>query len=542
MAIGRVSTNGYATARFIVDTNGISTGATHSTITSALADAVSGQTIAIRPGTYTENLTLKAGVDLVAFEADAMTPNVTIVGKLTATFAGTCSISGIRLQTNSDNLIVVSGSAATIIELSACYLNIANATGISLTSSSSSSKVSLTRCRGDVGTTGISIFANSGNGRIETNYTRITNSGSSTTASTLSGGAGCSAFLYYSYFQTPISTSNANANFTIYDCFFDLGGNTSSITHNSTEAVPSSINGSFIGGGNAAAISIGAGASLSCRDNIISSSNTNAITGSGTLEYGDLIFSGTSSNINVTSQSILSEGPSKTIGSANTGATNTLTVTNSSNTASSNAKIVATVGGTSSADAFYQAVVSGTTTWSFGVDNSDSDAYVLSASATPGTTNVMRVATTGEINYPLQSSFLAYLGSSDANVTGDGTNFVIGSTTALTEVFDQNSDFSTATFTAPVTGRYLFCGNVLTQQVTTAMQSQFNLNTSNNVYPFCNNELSDNGNYTCTFSVIADMDAADTATMSIQFTAGTKVVDCFGGADRRTCLSGQLLA
>ena len=70
--------NKFGVAKWIVDSTA-SLG-THTTIAAALTSASSGDTIFIRPGTFTENLTLKAGVDLCAFDCDALTPNVTIDG------------------------------------------------------------------------------------------------------------------------------------------------------------------------------------------------------------------------------------------------------------------------------------------------------------------------------------------------------------------------------------------------------------------------------------------------------------------------------
>ena len=93
------------------------------TIAAALTASVSGTDIFIRPGTYTENLTLKAGVNLVGFKGDESTPNVTIIGKLTYTVAGTCTVSNIRLQTISDFFLAVTGSAASVINLENCFLN-----------------------------------------------------------------------------------------------------------------------------------------------------------------------------------------------------------------------------------------------------------------------------------------------------------------------------------------------------------------------------------------------------------------------------------
>jgi hypothetical protein len=70
------------------------------------------------------------------------------------------------------------------------------------------------------------------------------------------------------------------------------------------------------------------------------------------------------------------------------------------------------------------------------------------------TGTVMSALDTGEITYPLQSAFLATHTVAQNNATGDGTNATYNYTT---EIYDQNSDYDgTNTFTAPVTGRYIF--------------------------------------------------------------------------------------
>src|ERR1043166_1875682 len=124
MAQQIVSTNTFTTAKWIVSAT--ASDGTHTTIATALTSASSGDTIFIRPGTYTENLTLKAGVNIAAFICDGYTPNVTISGTLTLTTAGTVSISGIRLQTNSAAVLAVTGSAASNVFLINCYLNLTN--------------------------------------------------------------------------------------------------------------------------------------------------------------------------------------------------------------------------------------------------------------------------------------------------------------------------------------------------------------------------------------------------------------------------------
>lgn len=197
-----LSTNTFGAAKWIVSSD--ATQGTHTTIAAALISASSGDTIFIRPGTYTENLTLKAGVNLTAFDGDAFTPNVTISGKATASFSGSCSISGVRLQTNGDFALVVSGANPTIVNLIECYLNCTNNTGISFTSSNSSAEISIRDCEGDLQTTGIKIFDSSSAGSLYINYSFFFNTGGSSAANTISNGV---LDIFSSAFFNPIETA-----------------------------------------------------------------------------------------------------------------------------------------------------------------------------------------------------------------------------------------------------------------------------------------------------------------------------------------------
>src|SRR5258708_719355 len=133
----------------------------YTAIAAAITAAASGTTIFIKPGTYTENLTLKANVDLAAWPGDSADGNVTIVGKLTLTVATTVNISSIRLQTNGDFVLVVSGSADSRINLNDCDIRCTNNTGLSFTTSGTGSLLNLDSCTGDLTTTGIAYFASS---------------------------------------------------------------------------------------------------------------------------------------------------------------------------------------------------------------------------------------------------------------------------------------------------------------------------------------------------------------------------------------------
>jgi hypothetical protein len=296
-----IATNGMGdlhTARYIVSAGGAADGANYTTIASAITAAVAAggnQTIFIQPGTYTENLTLSANINLAAYNCDATTPNVTISGTLTASFAGTASISGIRLQTNSANVLSITGSSATIINLVNCFINATNNTAISVSSTSTSVRINMFACQGDLTTTGIAYFAVQ-RGILAIRNCNFGNSGGSTTASTLSNEA--SLIIKDSLFSNIFTTSNTSAVSCVNTDFF--GSGTATFTFNGTGT--NNIDFCRIESGTNSAISIGAGAGLTANHISINSSNANAITGAGTLTYSDVIFYGSSNTVNTTTQ------------------------------------------------------------------------------------------------------------------------------------------------------------------------------------------------------------------------------------------------
>lgn len=230
------------------------------------------------------------------------------------------------------------------------------------------------------------------------------------------------------------------------------------------------------------------------------------------------------------------------ISAAVSGASLSATVANTSNTASATAFYNAQVAGSTAADAYYKVEISGGQAYTLGLDNSDSDAFVLSASATPGTTNVMRVASSGEINYPLQPAFLAYLATTDTNATGDNTVYTLGGVTALTEVFDQNGDFNTnGTFTAPVTGKYHLEVHWYVTGATAVLSGVMNIITSNRTFRMDGNGNSNAAAFFNEHTIFCDMDAADTATFTLTISDSGGKVDDIIGSNASTLCCGYLV-
>jgi len=150
----------------------------------------------------------------------------------------------------------------------------------------------------------------------------------------------------------------------------------------------------------------------------------------------------------------------------------------------------------------------------------------------------------GEVTMPLQPAFLAYNSTDDTDVLGGATTSV--TVEFDTEVFDQGSDYNNATdtFTAPVTGRYLLILNVRFNDVvdSTVTRLYIQFVTSNRTYDALEvpNGTASTDQSFINFSVVADMDTNDTASVIAVSAGGTKIIDITNGP--ATSFSGCLLA
>lgn len=130
------------------------------------------------------------------------------------------------------------------------------------------------------------------------------------------------------------------------------------------------------------------------------------------------------------------------------------------------------------------------------------------------------------INNSSQPAFLA-----TANVQNDVTGANVAYTVLYdNEIFDQNSDFTSPNFTAPVTGRYQF-------NFTTELFGLASANTGGAITIISSNRSVAYGGSNwgaimsaatvarLSSSILIDMDAADTCFLQVQITGGTQVVD-----------------
>jgi len=137
-----------------------------------------------------------------------------------------------------------------------------------------------------------------------------------------------------------------------------------------------------------------------------------------------------------------------------------------------------------------------------------------------GSGNNIEVNTDGSVTMPLQPAF-------QVRPSSNQNNMAAGDTIALgTEVFDQNADFASNTFTAPVTGKYQLSFNIRLQE----LQSDsgyvlINIETSNRTYQHILAVAPHtDGNVAYQHfsnSLLCDMDANDTAYLKFSESGGT---------------------
>jgi hypothetical protein len=198
-----------------------------------------------------------------------------------------------------------------------------------------------------------------------------------------------------------------------------------------------------------------------------------------------------------------------------------------------------------SADSYVQYSVAGSAKFRMGDDQSASDAFKVSIGSALGTSDAFVMTAAGENTMPLQPAFSAYLSSTASDVTGDGTTYTLA---CNTEIFDQQSNYNngTYTFTAPVSGRYVFSSTYYLGGITAIHFSGYaNFITSNttfrtNIVSYAawrsvSNEVALNN------AVFCDMDSADTIYAAITVQVGTKVVDVIGSAAPGTVFQGALI-
>lgn len=188
----------------------------------------------------------------------------------------------------------------------------------------------------------------------------------------------------------------------------------------------------------------------------------------------------------------------------------------------------ASVGGYASPTTQY--AINGTNKYVLGNDRSD-DFWTL-GTGNSFSNETWYIEQNGLSVIPFQPYFLATdIGGPDiTNITGDGTTYTV----ALTETIDENSNYSSPTFTAPIAGKYLFACMMRWQQLGTGFSSvvvDFNHN-SGTLYnvAFWDASVGVQGGsthvlYVDTGTLMIEMAASDTMTVEVTVSGGGKTVD-----------------
>ena len=171
-----------------------------------------------------------------------------------------------------------------------------------------------------------------------------------------------------------------------------------------------------------------------------------------------------------------------------------------------------------------------------GLDDS-ADSLTIGLGSALGTTSHMIFDANGHITKPLQPAFQVQPSSDQTNVD-DNDTIAFG-----TEEFDQNGDFASNTFTAPVTGRYLLTASVRVDDIDTAANwVRIEIVTSNQDYKSSIIDpgvlASDPEYWSFSQTVLADMDANDTAKVQYGQSGGAVQADINQGD---TFFSGHLV-
>jgi hypothetical protein len=285
------------TKQLIVDNNSIPNAAygLYSTIQSAIDAAQAGQTILINPGTYTENLTLKPSVNLAAYGNSGFTPSVTIIGKLSHTQTGPVTISGIKLQTNGDYAISVTGSAAsTTMFLVECNLVAQDFAALEMTTSGAGSSIRITNSWCRTNTNATNFFVVSGVGSLTFWNVNVLDGGSLTAQSIPSTYASTGQLLVkYSIIRFPITTSGTGRISATDSEFNTFETNSTPLVVNAISAVGlgSYIRGCILLAGNATALTVGAGVTLNMIGCTVITTSTTPFSGTGTINQSGTSYS-----------------------------------------------------------------------------------------------------------------------------------------------------------------------------------------------------------------------------------------------------------
>ena len=191
---------------------------------------------------------------------------------------------------------------------------------------------------------------------------------------------------------------------------------------------------------------------------------------------------------------------------------------------------------------------SGQSALAFG-DGTSGDARYRGRILYDHSTDSLSIGTAGEQYWTMNSAHIITAPKQpafQATLNGHQSNIAVGSAVTVlfaTEIFDQNADYdtSTYTFTAPVAGRYQFNVQIMLATLDSAnayYQTQLITSNRTHYHTFDPDYGQDNSYDNVTIATLTDMDANDTAIVKILQASGTQQTDL----DNISAFSGYLVA
>jgi hypothetical protein len=166
--------------------------------------------------------------------------------------------------------------------------------------------------------------------------------------------------------------------------------------------------------------------------------------------------------------------------------------------------------------------------------------FATTADGAETATEKMRIHSTGAVTKPLNPYVNVRNNSTDANVTGDSSAATVDFDEELVDIGDN---FASDTFTAPVDGVYVVCGEIELTGMTTSHDLNMALTTSLYLYRVWFQNASStlaSGHMSFPFSAIVNMDAGDTLSVTVTSSGAAKVVDIVGAPQHQTYMTIQL--
>ena len=137
---------------------------------------------------------------------------------------------------------------------------------------------------------------------------------------------------------------------------------------------------------------------------------------------------------------------------------------------------------------------------------------------------VLKITNAGEVTMPLQPAFQVHPASTQTNIGTGAVTVVFG-----TERFDVGANFASNTFTAPITGKYQLNAifNVLQMDQDTGYYDMAIVTSNKSYFHSVDPDIFDQDApfYYAQISALADMDAGDTAKMTITRQDGAAQLD-----------------